>query len=522
MHIAFLNPQGNFDPQDRYWAAHHDFGGQLVYVKEVALALGRMGHRVDILTRRFADDTFSGFEARFDAYPDAPNVRIVRLDCGGEGFLPKEDLWSHLGTEWVANIRAFYAGEGRQPHAATTHYGDGGIAGAVWQAQGGPPFTFTGHSLGAFKLERLLGPEDGETLADLDRRYHFARRVAAERVAMNHAGRVITSTRQERMEQYSHCAYCGAVDTEDDSRFAVVPPGVNLRVFDAERRGADDRAVAARVEQALARDILPQRRSLPAIVCSSRLARGKNHLGLAEAFARSPSLRACANLVMVVRGADGLRDRRGLTRGEAEVLDEVVQVVDEAGLEGQVSIFSLESQGEIAAAYRHLAERRSVFALSAHYEPFGLAPLEAAAAGLPVMVTQNGGPSESLRQGETEYGVLVDPFDASSIAEGLERLVGPGNDWDYFQRAGRQRVLDRYTWERTAEGYLQAIEAFLADPAPREGRLPIPDYFSDPSPENDVSLEVLEKAFRIEERCRRDERIAARFATIASPAPSAE
>ena len=44
MHIAFLNPQGNFDPQDRYWTAHPDFGGQLVYVKEVALALGRLGH----------------------------------------------------------------------------------------------------------------------------------------------------------------------------------------------------------------------------------------------------------------------------------------------------------------------------------------------------------------------------------------------------------------------------------------------------------------------------------------------
>ena len=55
MHIAFLNPQGNFDPQDRYWTAHPDFGGQLVYVKEVALALGRMGHQVDILIRRIVD-----------------------------------------------------------------------------------------------------------------------------------------------------------------------------------------------------------------------------------------------------------------------------------------------------------------------------------------------------------------------------------------------------------------------------------------------------------------------------------
>lgn len=55
MYIALLNPQGNFDPQDRYWTAHPDFGEQLVYVKEVALALGRMGHQVDILTRHIVD-----------------------------------------------------------------------------------------------------------------------------------------------------------------------------------------------------------------------------------------------------------------------------------------------------------------------------------------------------------------------------------------------------------------------------------------------------------------------------------
>ena len=39
MHIVFLNPQGNFDAADSYLAEHPDFGGQLVYVKEVAQAM---------------------------------------------------------------------------------------------------------------------------------------------------------------------------------------------------------------------------------------------------------------------------------------------------------------------------------------------------------------------------------------------------------------------------------------------------------------------------------------------------
>ena len=42
MHIIFLNPQGNFDKNDSYWTMHPDFGGQLVYVKEIASEMLRM------------------------------------------------------------------------------------------------------------------------------------------------------------------------------------------------------------------------------------------------------------------------------------------------------------------------------------------------------------------------------------------------------------------------------------------------------------------------------------------------
>ena len=66
MHIAFLNPQGNFDFKDSYWTEHPDFGGQLVYVKEVAIAIAALGHQVDILTRRVIDSEWPEFEAPLD------------------------------------------------------------------------------------------------------------------------------------------------------------------------------------------------------------------------------------------------------------------------------------------------------------------------------------------------------------------------------------------------------------------------------------------------------------------------
>ncbi|MFN2168658.1 MAG: glycosyltransferase, partial [Anaerolineae bacterium] len=461
-----------------------------VGVKEVALALGRMGHQVDILARRIVDPEWEGFEARLDAYPGEPNVRIVRLSCGGDDtFLRKEDLWPFLGTDWVPNIIRFYAAEGRQPDAATAHYGDGGLVGALWQAKGGPPYTLTGHSLGAQKLDRLL--QNGtDTLANLDAHYRFGLRIAAERVAMNHAGRIITSTLQERMEQYGHAAYQGAVDPADDGKFAVVPPGVNLRIFDANAQGDDER-IAAHVEKVIARDIAAGRRGLPAVLCSSRLDPKKNHIGLVHAFAGSEALREAANLLIVVCGAEDIHSREGLTASEQEVLDEIVAVCEAHDLWGMVSAFSLASQKELAAAYRYLSARRSVFALTALYEPFGLAPLEAMAAGLPAAVTRNGGPSESLYDvaSGTEYGVLVDPADPDDIAAGLLRLVGTDNEWEAFQQAGRQRVLSRYTWEQTADGYLAVIQDMLAK------GVVIPDYFWHPEPQRVSTLESLESVW---------------------------
>jgi sucrose-phosphate synthase len=496
MKIAFLNPQGNFDPQDSYWTAHPDFGGQLVYVKQVALAMGEIGHRVDILTRQIVDPDWPEFAARFDRYPGAPNVRIVRLPAGPLGFLRKELLWPHLVADWVPNLLDFYRAEGGLPAVFTAHYGDGGLCGVLIEHQYGIPFTFTGHSLGAQKMDKLNA--NPQNLAELDARYHFARRILAERLSMNRSAVNVTSTRQERYQQYSHPAYRGAVDVEDERRFALIPPGVNLDIFDAQAQAPDEAQVQQRVMDRLRRDLPAERLDLPTILSSSRLDPKKNHLGLVQAFAGEPALQAKANLVIITGALDDpLRENEQAGPDEQKVLDQIREVIDEHNLWGKISAFALQGQTTLAAAYRFFAGRGSVFALTALYEPFGLAPLEAAAAGLPVVVTQNGGPSESLREGEQEFGVLVDPHDPHDIARGLQRLLSSRETWRSFSELGRQRVLERYTWERTARGYLATIEAILENPtafSPKE-RLPIHAYFLHPSPENEISLETLENLY---------------------------
>jgi sucrose-phosphate synthase len=489
VYLAFLNPQGNFDPHDSHWTAHPDFGGQLVYVKNLALAMGRMGHAVEIITRRIVDPEWPEFAAPFDRYPGERNVRIVRIPAGPERFLPKEKLWPYLGREWVPGIEEYFRREGRLPDLLLAHYGDGGIASALISEDEGIPFTFTAHSLGAQKMDKLNARP--ENLAELQRRFHFAQRLLAERVSMSRSLVNIVSTSLERFEQYGHRAYRGAAQVDDDSRFAVVPPGVALDIFDRSVRFPEESAVQERIVRALKRDIAPERLRLPSIVASSRLDPKKNHMGLMQAFAEHQEVRRMANLVIVTAEFD---DPISAERAKAErnpVMAGLLEAVERHRLRGQVSMFALRGQEELAVGYRYFASTRSVFALTSLYEPFGLAPLEAMAAGLPVVVTRNGGPRETLREDGTEYGVLVDPASSDSIARGLLRLLGDRAAWERFSEAGHRRVLERYTWERTAEGYLEAASSRIGQGGWR-GRspIPIPEYFRNPTPENGPSVGI--------------------------------
>lgn len=495
MHIGFLNPQGNFDPGDSYLTEHPDFGGQLVYVKQVAVAMAARGHKVDIITRQIIDPEWPEFAGSVDDYPGVRNLRILRFPAGPPGFLRKELLWQHLVQDWVGNILQFYRDSGSFPDAMTAHYGDGGLAGVLIYLQTGIPFTFTGHSLGAQKMDKLeVTPEN---LAEIDDHYYFRYRIFAERLSMNYSALNITSTKQERFGQYSHRAYQGAVDVNEDDRFAVVPPGSNLAIFSASAYSENELATYVHVEDCLKRD-LQKRANLPAIIAASRLDPKKNHIGLLQAFAHSQELQDRANLVLI-GGAltDPLNDDSDAGPAEKEVLAALRETVEEKNLWGKVSAFSVGTQASLAATYRYLAARGSVFALTALYEPFGLAPLEAAAAGLPVVVTQNGGPSESLREGDEEYGVLVDPEDPADIARGLERVLCDRQEWHKFASRGQERVQKRYTWVRAAEGYLTQLDKILASPAPqpRADLLPIPAYFQNPGAENDISLDELSRIY---------------------------
>lgn len=453
MRIAFFNPQGNFDADNRYLTEHPDFGGQLVYVRELALALAELGVSVDVITRRIDDPEWPGFEAPIaDFGVQASRVRIIRLEAGGTGFIAKEQLWPHL-PELTSKVAAFYAHDPSKPDAVTTHYADGGWMGVLWRQQTSIPFTFTAHSLGAQKLERLGAHRDN--WPQLDQRYHFNTRIAAERAAMQLAGAMITSTQAEQHEQYAHPLYAGAVDAQADARFNVVAPGINTSIFTTDHSG-DDEAFLSRLKQSAGDDLRP------IVLASSRLEPKKNLAGFVDAWLASPTLQQRARLGLFVRGLDApFEEVDKLGADERSVLAPLLERIQAAGLRDQVVFVNASSQRQLATAYRHFARLRSVFVLPSLYEPFGLAPIEAAACGLAVVATRFGGPSEVFA---ADTGVLVDPDDPQSLADGMLDALDRYAD---LSAAATEMVNRCYTWQATAKGYLKAIEAMLArGPAP--------------------------------------------------------
>jgi sucrose-phosphate synthase len=265
---------------------------------------------------------------------------------------------------------------------------------------------------------------------------------------------------------------------------------VNRQVFSPKRTALDvvlrDRIIAARK-----RDLPRSRRKLPLVLVSSHLDAKKNIPGVVKAFMFSHKLRQKANLAIAVRSLDDpLHDYGTLSASEKSVMDEIVKVINKGDLWDFVTAFSINGQAELAAAYRVLAKRHSVFALTTLYEPFGLTPLEAMSCGLPAVVTKCGGPSESIVEGKKEFGVLVDPTKPDDIAAGILRILKSSRKWQKFSQAGIARVTSKYTWNKTADGYLRVIKGLDKQDLDKS-ELNIPTWFNDSSPKDKKPLKYL-------------------------------
>lgn len=98
----------------------------------------------------------------------------------------------------------------------------------------------------------------------------------------------------------------------------------------------------------------------------------------------------------------------------------------------------------------------SVVACPSLREGFGVACLEAMAAGRPVVASAVGGLRDLVVDGET--GLLVPPGDVAALRRALERLLGDADLRVRLGRAARERVLAEFTWKGYAAHILDAYD----------------------------------------------------------------
>src|SRR5205807_896685 len=90
------------------------------------------------------------------------------------------------------------------------------------------------------------------------------------------------------------------------------------------------------------------------------------------------------------------------------------------------------------------------------YEPFGLTPIEAGLFSKPSIVTNRGGPCETVLDGET--GFVTDPFDRKNISKLMQLLLFDDGLRQEMGRKARDFVRRRFSIERSTKDLLAILE----------------------------------------------------------------
>ena len=168
----------------------------------------------------------------------------------------------------------------------------------------------------------------------------------------------------------------------------------------------------------------------------STLKPSKNVEGLLEAFRRVK--RSFPDHKLVIVGKKGW------------LYISIFQKVKDLGLEEDVIFTDYVQEDEKPA----LIKGAKLFILPSFWEGFGLDPLNAMAAGVPVVVSNVG----SLPEVVGEAGILVDPYNIDSIAAGIKKVLSmPTLEYNTLVERGIKQAR-KFSWEKTARETLQILE----------------------------------------------------------------
>jgi glycosyltransferase involved in cell wall biosynthesis len=150
------------------------------------------------------------------------------------------------------------------------------------------------------------------------------------------------------------------------------------------------------------------------------------------------------------------RDIDLIVIGKPQPKGRVANALERLGLTDIVTTITGVSDEELARLYGE-AEIAIVPSL---YEGFSLPAIEAMSCAVPVVATTGGALPEVVGvSGET--GLLVEPNNPDALVEAIGRLLDDPALRERLGSAGRERVIERFTWQVTAKGTAACYDAIL-------------------------------------------------------------
>jgi glycosyltransferase involved in cell wall biosynthesis len=418
LHIAYLTYRGK-----------PHVGGQGVYTRHLTKALVDLGHHVEVL----GGQPFPVLD------PRVPLHELPSLDIYNDYFpMRMPGVWE-LKTmgDWV-EVGAFMAGTFPEPLAFSvraaqhlrTRVNDFDLVqdnqclgyGLLAMQRMGLPVLATIHH--PITVDRRLEMEHSETSwqrFSKARWYNFTK--MQTRVA-SRMSRVITVS-QNSFEDI-HTDHQVPRD-----RMHVVPVGVDQELF----RPLDH---VARVPGRL-------------ITTASADVTMKGLKYLLEALAKLRTERE-VSLVVIGRKKEG-----GVS----------ARTIDELGLGDCVTFVTGVPEERIIELY----SEAEVAVVPSLYEGFSLPAIEAMSCGVPLVAT-TGGALPEVVGADNETALTVPPGDSEALAARIATALDDPELRARIGAAGRQRVIDRWTWRHTAIGTLEHYRALLAETVDIQRRRP--------------------------------------------------
>jgi D-inositol-3-phosphate glycosyltransferase len=371
-----------------------------VYVRELVGALAQAGVPCDVFTRTWSDSLAPVVAVE-------PGVRVVHIDAGPRGEVPKEEL-PGLVPEFTQGVLQHIRATG-DVDVLHANYWLSGVAGHEAKHELGLPLVSTFHTLARVKVDADVAES--------------AERVRAESAVIGCSDVILANCEEESRDLQEHYA-------ARPERIEIVPPGVDHAFF-----SPGDRAGA--------RHGIGWTSPGPMLLFVGRIQPLKGLDVAVGALAELDDERATLAVVGGPSGADG-----------PDELARVLQLATDLGVRERVRFFPPQPHHLLSSWYR----AADVVLVPSRSESFGLVALEAAACGRPVVASDVGGLRTIVEDGRT--GFLVDGRDPAVYAARVASLLESSDLATEIGNAAAAHAA-RFTWS-TAAARLRRVYADVA------------------------------------------------------------